>query len=41
MIGIGELTKQKAKDKYGITMHARKNGDAGIKVWLNSSRKAG
>ena len=34
MIEIGVLTKEKAKDKYGITMHARKNGDAGIKVWL-------
>jgi hypothetical protein len=34
MISVGELTKEKAKDKYGITMHARKNGDAGIKVWL-------
>jgi hypothetical protein len=34
MISIGVLTKQKAKEKYGITMHARKNGDAGIKVWL-------
>ena len=34
MISVGELTKEKARDKYGITMHARKNGDAGIKVWL-------
>jgi hypothetical protein len=34
MISVGEMTKEKAKDKYGITMHARKNGDAGIKVWL-------
>jgi hypothetical protein len=34
MISIGHLTKEQAKDKYGITMHARKNGDAGIKVWL-------
>ncbi|MCA8989458.1 MAG: hypothetical protein KDA78_17540 [Planctomycetaceae bacterium] len=34
MISIGILTKEKAKQKYGITMHARKNGDAGIKVWL-------
>jgi hypothetical protein len=34
MISVGTLTKEKAKDKYGITMHARKNGDAGIKVWL-------
>jgi hypothetical protein len=34
MISVGELTKEKANEKYGITMHARKNGDAGIKVWL-------
>jgi hypothetical protein len=34
MISIGYLTKEKAKDKYGITMHASKNGDVGIKVWL-------
>jgi hypothetical protein len=34
MIDIGPLTKVKAKEKYGITMHARQNGDAGIKVWL-------
>ena len=34
MISVGTLSKEKAKGKYGITMHARKNGDAGIKVWL-------
>jgi hypothetical protein len=34
MISVGTLTKEKAKDKYGITMHARQNGEAGIKVWL-------
>lgn len=34
MIDVGPLTKVKAKEKYGITMHARQNGDAGIKVWL-------
>ena len=34
MISVGVLTKKRAKEKYGITMHARKNGDAGIKVWL-------
>lgn len=34
MISVGVLTKEKARDKYGITMHARHNGDAGIKVWL-------
>ena len=33
-ISIGILDKEKAQEKYGITMHARKNGDAGIKVWL-------
>ena len=33
-ISVGVLTKKTAKEKYGITMHARKNGDAGIKVWL-------
>lgn len=34
MISIGVLTKEKARAQYGITMHARNNGDAGIKVWL-------
>ncbi len=29
-----DLTKEEAKEKYGITMHARKNGDEGIQVWL-------
>jgi hypothetical protein len=33
-ISVGRLTKETAKDEYGITMHARKNGDAGVKVWL-------
>jgi hypothetical protein len=33
-ISVGVLTKERAKEKYGITMHARNNGDAGIKVWL-------
>ena len=33
-ISVGTLTKDKVKEKYGITMHAEKNGDAGIKVWL-------
>jgi hypothetical protein len=33
-ISVGELTKEQANEKYGITMHARHNGDAGIKVWL-------
>jgi hypothetical protein len=39
MISIGTLTKVKAKEKYGITMHARKNGDAGIEVWLEFKKK--
>jgi hypothetical protein len=39
MISIGILTKEKAKEKYGITMHARKNGDAGIKVWLKFKKE--
>ena len=34
MISVGVLDKEAAKEKYGISMHARKNGDAGIKVWL-------
>jgi hypothetical protein len=38
-IDIGVLSKGKAKEKYGITMHARKNGDAGIKVWLQFKMK--
>ena len=39
MISVGELDKKTAKDKYGITMHARKNGDAGIKVWLEFKKE--
>lgn len=39
MISVGPLTKVKAKEKYGITMHARENGDAGIKVWLEFKKK--
>lgn len=39
MISIGPLTKVKAKEKYGITMHARQNGDAGIMVWLEFKKK--
>ena len=34
MISVGVLTKEKAKEKYGITMHARAHGDAGMMVWL-------
>jgi hypothetical protein len=36
---VGVLTKEKAKEKYGITMHARKNGDAGVLVWLEFKRE--
>jgi hypothetical protein len=38
-IFVGTLTKEKAKEKYGITMHSRKNGDAGIKVWVEFKRE--
>ena len=38
-ISVGVLTKATAKAKYGITMHARKNGDAGIKVWLQFKKE--
>jgi len=38
-ISVGVLTKDAAKDKYGITMHASKNGDAGIKVWLEFKKE--
>ena len=38
-ISVGVLTKEAAKEKYGITMHARKNGDAGIKVWLQFKKE--
>lgn len=33
MISVGTLSKEQARE-YGITMHHRKNGDAGVKVWL-------
>ena len=33
-ISVGVLTKKTAKEKYGITVHAQNDGDAGIKVWL-------
>lgn len=39
MISVGTLNKKEAKEKYGITMHARKNGEAGIKVWLAFKEK--
>ena len=38
-IAFGTLTKEKAKDKYGITMHARNNGDAGVMVWLEFKKE--
>ena len=38
-ISVGPLTKEAAKDKYGITVHARKNGDAGINVWLEFKKE--
>ena len=39
MIEVGSLTKVTAKEKYGITMYARQNGDAGINVWLEFKKK--
>ncbi len=39
LISVGTLTPEKAQEKYGITMHARNNGDAGIKVWLEFKQK--
>jgi hypothetical protein len=39
MISVGVLTKKTADEKYGITMHARKNGDAGIMVWLEFKKE--
>ena len=39
MISVGVITKEKAKEKYGITMHTRNNGDAGIKVWLKFKKQ--
>ena len=38
-ISVGTLTKEKAKEKCGITMHARKNGDAGVMVWLEFKKE--
>jgi hypothetical protein len=38
-ISVGTLTKAEAKDKYGITMHARTNGDAGIQVWIQFKKQ--
>ena len=39
MIDVGVLNKKTAQEKYGITMHARNNGDAGIKVWLEFKKE--
>ncbi len=39
MISVGFLTKEKAKEKYGITMHAHADGEAGIKVWLDFKKE--
>jgi hypothetical protein len=39
MISVGVLTEKAAKEKYGITMHARENGDAGVKVWLEFKKE--
>jgi hypothetical protein len=39
MISVGFLNKEDAKAKYGITMHARPNGDAGVKVWLEFKKE--
>jgi len=33
MISVGDLSKKQAEE-LGITMHHRKNGDAGVKVWM-------
>ncbi len=38
-ISVGTLTKESAKERYGITMHATQNGDAGIKVWLEFKKE--
>ncbi len=39
MITVGSLDKAKAKEKYGITMHARQNGTAGVQVWLEFKKQ--
>jgi hypothetical protein len=38
-ISVGTLTKATAEEKYGITMHARKNGDAGTQVWIQFKKQ--
>ncbi len=39
LISVGNLAKDAAKEKYGITMHARSNGEAGILVWIKFKKK--
>lgn len=38
-ISVGRLNKEEAQTRYGITMHARPNGDAGVMVWLEFEKK--
>lgn len=38
MISVGTLSKEQAKE-LGITMKSRKNGDAGVKVWLEFKKE--
>jgi len=38
MISVGSLNKKEAKE-LGITMHSQKNGDAGVKVWLEFKKE--
>jgi hypothetical protein len=38
MISVGELSKEEAKE-LGITMKYGKNGDAGIRVWLEFKKE--
>ena len=35
---MGDLSKEEAKE-LGITMKHRKNGDAGVKVWLQFKKE--
>ena len=39
MIAIKNFGKAEARDTLGITMHARKNGDHGIKVWIEFEKQ--
>lgn len=38
MISVKTVTKEQAKGDLGITMHAAKKGDAGIKVWIQFAK---